>query len=209
MEKVIHDFCSDLFHSHVHLPSHHLREDGHVVSKVLPSEVRHAITSVKNPTSYGLDRIKPDHLNYLPPVLINTQARLFTRYLSECKAPKQCKTSKTVLLSKKGDAQDISNYRPKCLLSVIYKLFTRIILNRIERTSDEGQPCEQAGFQKGFSTIDHIHTVSKLIEVSREYKMPLCFNFINLKKAFDTIETEAVVENALRGLEWGQCGGDS
>ncbi|KAK6737188.1 hypothetical protein RB195_019714 [Necator americanus] len=65
---------------------------------------------------------------------------------------------------------------------------------RIEKVLDEGQPCEQVGFRKGFSTIDHIHTVSKLIEVSREYKMPLCLTFIDLKKAFDSVETEAVVE---------------
>ncbi|KAK6734674.1 hypothetical protein RB195_018079 [Necator americanus] len=65
---------------------------------------------------------------------------------------------------------------------------------RIEKALDEGQPCEQAGFRKGFSTIDHIHTVSKLIEVSREYKMPLFLTFIDLKKAFDSVETEAVVE---------------
>ncbi|KAK6752051.1 hypothetical protein RB195_003462 [Necator americanus] len=44
------------------------------------------------------------------------------------------------------------------------------------------------------SRIDHIHTVSKLIEVSREYKMPLCLTFIDLKKVFDSVETEAVVE---------------
>ncbi|KAK6763951.1 hypothetical protein RB195_024331 [Necator americanus] len=106
----------------------------------------------------------------------------------------QWKTSKTVLLYKKGDPHDIGNYRPICLLSVIYKLFTRVILNRIEKVLDEGQPCEQAGFRKGFSTFDHIHTVSKLIEVSREYKMPLCLTFIDLKKAFDSVETEAVVE---------------
>ncbi|KAK6751570.1 hypothetical protein RB195_003152 [Necator americanus] len=95
---------------------------------------------------------------------------------------------------KRGDPHDIGNYRPICLLSVIYKLFTRVILNRIEKVLDEGQPCEQAGFRKGFSTIDYIHTVSKLIEVSREYKMPLCLTFIDLKKAFDSVETEAVVE---------------
>ncbi|KAK6745741.1 hypothetical protein RB195_012079 [Necator americanus] len=97
----------------------------------------------------------------------------------------------------------------------------------------QGQPCEQAGFRKGFSTIDHIHTVSKLIEVSREYKMPLCLTFIDLKKAFDSVETEAVVEaldnqgvptqyikgdtispkiftatleNAMRKLEWDDMG---
>ncbi|KAK6751618.1 hypothetical protein RB195_003188 [Necator americanus] len=46
MEKIIYDFYSDLFNSHVHLPSHHLREDGQVIPEVLPSEIRHAIMSV-------------------------------------------------------------------------------------------------------------------------------------------------------------------
>ncbi|KAK6764960.1 hypothetical protein RB195_025048 [Necator americanus] len=100
MEKIIYDFYSDLFDNHVHLPAHHLREDGHVTPEILPSEIRHAIMT----------------------------------------------------------------------------------------------PCEQARFRKGFSTIDHIHTVSKLIEVSREYKMLLCLIFVELKKAFDSVETEAVVE---------------
>ncbi|KAK6762597.1 hypothetical protein RB195_023355 [Necator americanus] len=194
MEKIIYDFYSDLFDSHVHLPPHHLREDGQVISEVLPSEIRHAIMSVRNRTVPGPDRIRPEHLKSLPPELINTLARLFTRYLSECKVPKQWKTSKTALLYKKGDPHDIGNYRPICLLSVIYKLFTRVILNRIANVLDEGQPCEQALFRKGFSTINHIHTASKLIEVSREYKIPLCLAFIDLKKAFDAVEMEAVVE---------------
>ncbi|KAK6761086.1 hypothetical protein RB195_022233 [Necator americanus] len=148
MEKIICDFCSDLFDSHVYLPPRHLREDGQVIPEVLSSEIRHAIMSVRNRTAPDPDRIRPKHLKSLPPVLINTLARLFTRYLSECKVPKQWKTSKTVLLYKKGDPHDIGNYRPICLLSVIYKLFTRVILNRIENVLDEGQPCEQAGFGK-------------------------------------------------------------
>ncbi|KAE9412806.1 hypothetical protein Angca_004604, partial [Angiostrongylus cantonensis] len=121
-------------------------------------------------------------------------ARLFTRYLSECKLPTQWKISQTVLLFKKRDLHDIGNYRPICLLSVVYQLFSRVILNRIDRTLDEGQPCEQAGFRKGFSTMDHIHTLTRLIEVSREYKRPLCLTFIDLEKAFDSIEIEAVME---------------
>lgn len=194
MEKVIRDFYSDLFDSHVHLPEYAIPNDGYVVPDVLPFEVRHAISSVKNRTAPGPDRIRPEHLKNLPPALINTLARLFTRYLSECKVPSAWKTSKTVLLYKKGDPHDIGNYRPICLLSVIYKLFTRVILNRIDRTLDEGQSCEQAGFRRGFSTIDHIHTVTRLIEVSREYKTPLCLTFIDLKKAFDSVETQAVIE---------------
>ncbi|EYB94061.1 hypothetical protein Y032_0176g561 [Ancylostoma ceylanicum] len=118
MEKVIYDFYSDLFDSHVHLPPCHLREDEYVIPSVLPSEVRHAIKSVKNRTAPGPDRI---HLKNLPTALANTLARLYTRYLSECKVPSQWKTSRTVLLYKKGDQQDIGNYRPICLLSVVYE----------------------------------------------------------------------------------------
>ncbi|VDO90577.1 unnamed protein product [Heligmosomoides polygyrus] len=86
------------------------------------------------------------------------------------------------------------NNPPICLLSIVYKLFTRVILNRISKTLDEGQPCEKAGFRRVFSTIDHIHTITKLIEVSREYKLPLCLTYIDLKKAFDSVEIEAVME---------------
>ncbi|XGW13392.1 hypothetical protein V3C99_000039 [Haemonchus contortus] len=143
MEKIIDDFYSDLFESHVYLPTHHLRQDEYIAPLVLPSEIRHTITSMTNCTAPGPDRIKPEHLESIPPVTIKTLARLFTR---------------------------------------VGKIF------------DEGQPCEQAGFRRGFSTIGHIHTLTGLIEVSREYKMPLCLTFIDLKKAFDTVETEAVIE---------------
>ncbi|KAK6755750.1 hypothetical protein RB195_014252 [Necator americanus] len=42
--------------------------------------------------------------------------------------------------------------------------------------------------------IDDIHTVSKLIEISREYKMPLCLTFVDLKKTFGSVETQADME---------------
>ncbi|KAE9413357.1 hypothetical protein Angca_006214, partial [Angiostrongylus cantonensis] len=142
----------------------------------------------------GPERIRSEHLKNLPPALVSTLARLFRRYLSECKVPTQLKTSKTVLLFKKGDLHDIGNYRPICLLSVVYKLFTRVILNRIDRKLNEGQPCQQAGFRKGFSTMDHIRTITRLIEVLREYKRQLCVTFIDLQKAFDSNEIEAVME---------------
>ncbi|KAE9418551.1 hypothetical protein Angca_007522, partial [Angiostrongylus cantonensis] len=164
------------------------------VPPVLPSEIRHAIWSVKNRTAPGPDRIRSENLKNLPPVLVNTLAPLFTHYQSERNVPTQWKTSNAVLLFKKGDLHDIGNCRPICLLFVVYKLFTRVILNRIDRTLDERQPCEQSGFRKGFSTMNHIHTLTRLTEVSRKHKIPLCLTFIDLEKAFDSIEIEAVME---------------
>ncbi|KAK6764621.1 hypothetical protein RB195_024806 [Necator americanus] len=65
IEKIIYDFYSDLFDSHVHLPPHHMREGKHVIPKVLPFEVRHAIMSVRNHTVPSSDRIRPEHLKNL------------------------------------------------------------------------------------------------------------------------------------------------
>uniref|UniRef100_A0A8L8KBF5 Metalloendopeptidase n=1 Tax=Heligmosomoides polygyrus TaxID=6339 RepID=A0A8L8KBF5_HELPZ len=49
--------------------------------------------------------------------------------------PSQWKTSKTVLLYTKGDLYDNGNYRTTCLLSIVYKLFTR----RLEGEGDEAR----------------------------------------------------------------------
>ncbi|XGW02281.1 hypothetical protein V3C99_014375 [Haemonchus contortus] len=86
MEKVIYDFYLDLFDSHVYLPTYHLWQAEYIAPLVLPSEIRHAIKSMKNCTAPGPDRIKPEHLKSIPQVIIKTLARLFTRYLPECKA---------------------------------------------------------------------------------------------------------------------------
>ncbi|XGW26971.1 hypothetical protein V3C99_007504, partial [Haemonchus contortus] len=89
------------------------------------------------------------------PPLYRAPARRYTRYLAECTVPTAWKQSSTVLLFKKGDKEDLANYRPITLLPVLYKVFTRCILARIRRTLEEAQPVEQAGFRRNFSTLDH------------------------------------------------------
>ena len=61
---------------------------------------------------------------------------------------------------KKWNRKDIKNYRQICLLSNMYKLFTKIITTRLEKKLDENQPREQAGFRSKYSTTDHMHAIN-------------------------------------------------
>ncbi|KAK6743922.1 hypothetical protein RB195_010923 [Necator americanus] len=112
----------------------------------------------------------------------NQDHNLLSTFLESYKLPKGNRTRMT-----------ICTYNARTLASeaAIEDLMVQAGKIKIEKVLDEGQPCEQAGFRKGFSRIHHIHTVSKLI---KEYKMPLCLSFIDLKKAFYSAETEAVME---------------
>lgn len=63
----------------------------------------------------------------------------------------------------------------------------KIIKNRIERTLNEKQTPEQAAYRKGYSTMDHLHTVRQIMEKTMEYKLPLYLAFIDYEKAFDSV----------------------
>ena len=87
------------------------------------------------------------------------------------KIPVKWKEGNIILLHKKAD---IKNYRPISLSSHAYKIFTRIIQNRIKRILDDNQQCEQAGYREDFPTTDHLHALNQLIEKANEYQLKLC-----------------------------------
>ncbi|KAK6725892.1 hypothetical protein RB195_004300 [Necator americanus] len=144
-------------------------------------------------TAPGPDFISADFLRAGGHPLHVILAAHMTSYLQKERIPDQWKTSRTVLIHKKGDREDLRNYCPICLLGVLYKVFTKIILRSISRTLDEAQPQEQAEFRQGFSCLDHIQTVSRVIEVCREYRLPLVLTFVDYEKAFDGVETNAIL----------------
>ena len=129
------------------------------------------------------------------PQLWKILAKKFGRYLQEQRIPSDWKQSRTILLHKKNDKRDLKNYRPICLLSQMYKLFTRIILNRTFPTLEEQQPKEQAGFRRGYSTTDHLFVMRCC-----EYKIPICLTFIGYENAIDNVEANAVLRAILEKL---------
>ncbi|KAH7684588.1 protein F43G9.7 [Aphelenchoides avenae] len=163
---------------------------------VTDSEVEDALKKFKNGKAPGPDGITAEMLKKGGHLLWKRIAKLFTLCLRTRRIPLKWKESRTVLLHKKGDTEDLKNYRPICLLPVIYKLFTKVVLNRITEQLDAAQPPEQAGFRSGFSTSDHMQTLNQIQERARERGMRLYLIFIDYEKAFDSIEINAVL-NAL------------
>ena len=52
---------------------------------------------------------------------------------------------------------------------------------------------EQEGFRSEYSTPDHIHAINQLKEKCREYNIPLCVSFVDYEKAFDSVQTQAIL----------------
>ena len=120
-------------------------------------------------------------------------AKLYTKCITERRIPKTWKEANMVIFFKKGNRKDIKNYRPICLLSNMYKLSTKIITTRLDKKLDENQPREQAGFRSKYSTTDHIHAINQLEKKCREYNIPLCVAFVDYEKAFDSVQTQAIL----------------
>ena len=70
----------------------------------------------------------------------------------------------------------------------MYKIFSRVLCNRLSEFIIPGQGVEQAAYRKGHSTEDHLLTVAMVVEKSRVYCMPLWMALVDFAKAFDKVE---------------------
>ncbi|CAF5066742.1 unnamed protein product, partial [Rotaria magnacalcarata] len=94
------------------------------------------------------------------------------------------------LFKNKGDKTSCDNYRGICLLNVVSKLLTRVILNRIQIMIDQQLLEQQVGFRSNRSTVDQIFIVNMIMEKASEYDIPLFICFIDIQKAYDSVNRE-------------------
>ncbi|CAH2097150.1 unnamed protein product [Euphydryas editha] len=149
-----------------------LEEDLNVaeIQPIQETEIIREIKRLKPNKSPGPDGIANEALKIACTILTTPLTILFNKILDTSITPKEWSESNIILLYKKGDPKDVSNYRPISLLPTLYKLFSSIIEKRISPTLDSFQPIEQAGFRRGYSTVDHIHTVELLMEKYQEHQ---------------------------------------
>ena len=155
-------------------------------------EVKHAIKNLKNGKSPGIDNIYAEMLKADPVTLANILLNLFVTIWEDETLPSDWSKGLIVKLAKKGDLQICDNWRGITLLSVPSKVFCKILLGRIDEVIDNKLREEQAGFRRGRGCIDKVFAIRNIIEQYIEWKMPLYINYIDFKKAFDSVHRETL-----------------
>jgi hypothetical protein len=100
------------------------------------------------------------------------------------------------LIYKKGNKQDYNNYRPIALLPVINKIIEKFFAQRINNYLSQFQLLykNQYGYQTGKSTTDALHAINNKITKALDEGKYVGGILVDLEKAFDTLEKQALVE---------------
>ena len=85
------------------------------------------------------------------------------------KWPQDWKRSVFILVPKKGNAKDCSNYRTIALISHASKVMLEILQARLQQYVNHELPDVQAGFRKGGGTRDQIANIRWIIKKAREF----------------------------------------
>ena len=159
-------------------------------SDISLNEVTRAISSLKRGKSGGCDNLLPEMFiecsNHLSPLL----CRLFNHMYSNCIYPRSWTNGIIVPVPKKGDLNDVNNYRGITLSSIFAKIFSIILDSRLRKWSEDNDKLNpfQFGFRRSKSTTDCIFALTSIINkvVKNENKKLYCA-FVDFRKAFDVV----------------------
>ena len=158
-----------------------------------PEEIRQQLTKMQPRKAPDDNGIVAELLSNGSDLLLQMIADIFTAVLDpRTSVPGYWKASSIRVIFKKGDARLPENYRPICIIPIIYKLFSRVLCGRIRDTLVAEQSYDQAGFRPGYSCDDHLFAATILAEKCNEYNLPLWVATLDFRKAFDSIEHTSI-----------------
>ena len=111
--------------------------------------------------------------------------------ISETKEKQIQKRSGTKKFTADPIVYDIS-LQSSLITPILYKLFSRMFCERIQTTLMSQQSSDQAAYRAGYSTEDHLLTVTLMTELCSEWRSELWLGLIDFEKAFDTVEHDVL-----------------
>lgn len=143
----------------------------------------------------GPDRIPNEFYKYAPDNFLRLIVEYFNRVKDNCSIPDAFRRSIIFPVHKKGDISSVNNYRGISFMNVVAKLFNSLLLIRLEEWVYTNNILNesQAGFRKGYSTIDNLFNLVSTVDLTlkNKGKKLYCF-FVDYKAAFDNINRDAL-----------------
>ena len=149
-------------------------------------ELQCAIQRLSCGKACGLDEMVAEalKLDELHPYLLVLLNSIYV----EKTVPSEWLVSILVPVFKKGSAADCNNYRGIALMSLVAKVYNRLLLQRLSSGLDKNLRYSQNGFRSLRSTSQHVLTLRRIIEEVRDSELgKLVLVFIDFSKAFDSV----------------------
>ena len=161
---------------------------------VTATEVSDIIVKLRNTTT-NINEIPVRLLKKFRNLLSVPLAKLINTSIAYAVFPQCLKSAKINPIFKKGDPKNISNYRPIAILPTFSKLFERCIVNRLNDFLCKSDIIydKQFGFIKGKSTSDAFVELTEYIYRCLNNKEHCISIFLDLTKAFDTVNHEVLL----------------
>ena len=167
------------------------------------SEIEKAAKSMKNGKSVGEDKLNAEYVKYGPTAIHQGIADILNNIAETGKHPKEIKSGILTPLPKPGKKQGPpSNLRPIILLSTMRKILAICMIKRCWNRFKTKIPLEQAAYQEGRSTTEHVLAVKLLCEkaiTSCDYN--LYMKLLDMSKAFDTVSRMKLLNDLKHLLE--------
>ena len=155
-------------------------------------EVAAAVRTLKNGKAPGGDEITAELLKLGGAAVVQSLTHLATLVWESETVPADWLKQLTVPLHKKGPTKDCENYRGIALLSVPGKVFCRVVQMRLAERAEKLLRESQCGFRKGRGCVDQVFSLRILAEKAREFNTPLFLAFVDLRKAYDSVNRDAL-----------------
>lgn len=159
-------------------------------------EVQSYIKTLKNNKSSGPSSIPNKLFKQFKKSLSEPLTLLINLTFSEGKFPTILKMGKIFPIHKKGSKIEVTNYRPISLLSNISKIIEKMVHDRLYMFLEQNEAFYnyQFGFRNNHSTNHALIEITEQIRNACDQKLYTCGVYLDLQKAFDTVNHEILLK---------------